>query len=80
MMAGALIKNPKQNIMLIKQKGRCEICNSELGPFDTVQSKNVTCSNCEKKVIVCRSCKEEGCKCGGNFWDTWDKNPGIMFK
>ena len=39
----------------------------------------VDCSKCKKQVIVCRTCKENGCECGGKLLDAWDKNPGMMF-
>jgi hypothetical protein len=65
--------------MLIMQKGECEKCGSEFGPMDTVQSTNVECSKCKKRVVVCRTCKENGCECGGKLLDAWDKNPGMMF-
>jgi len=65
--------------MLIIQKGNCEKCGSGFGPIDTLQSTNVECSKCKKKVTICKSCKNKGCDCGGKFLDAWDKNPGIMF-
>jgi DNA-directed RNA polymerase subunit RPC12/RpoP len=65
--------------MLIKQTGKCEKCGTEFGPMDTQQSTNVECSKCNKRITVCRSCKEKGCVCGGKLLDAWDKNPGMMF-
>lgn len=65
--------------MLIKQKGKCEKCGTEFGSMDTVQSTNVECSKCKKKVTICSSCKNKGCDCGGKYLDDWDKNPGLIF-
>jgi len=79
MMVGALTKNLNQNIMLKVQTGKCEICGSEFGSLDTVQSTNVECSKCKKKGTVCSPCKEKGCECWGKLLDAWDKNPGLMY-
>lgn len=65
--------------MLILQKGKCEKCGSEFGPSDTVQSTNVECSKCKKKLIACRTCKEKGCECGGKLLNAFDKNPSMLF-
>jgi len=65
--------------MLINQNGNCSKCSSVFGPMDTVQSTNVECSKCKKKITICKSCKNRGCDCGGKFLDAWDKNPEIMF-
>ena len=65
--------------MLILQKGICQKCGSKFGLMDTVQSTNVECSKCKKRVTVCETCKDEGCDCGGELLDAWDKNPGFMF-
>ena len=65
--------------MLIIEKGNCSKCNSAFGSMDTVQSTNVECSNCRKKIKVCQNCKKKGCGCGGKLLDAWDKNPNIMF-
>lgn len=64
--------------MLIIQSGNCSKCGSVFGPMDTVQSTNVECSKCKKKVTVCKSCKNKGCDCGGKLLDTWDKKPERM--
>jgi hypothetical protein len=65
--------------MLILQIGKCPECGSEFGPYVTEQQTNVTCSKCKKEMIVCESCKEKGCECGGKLENTWDVNPGTMF-
>ncbi len=64
--------------MLIIQSGNCSKCGSVFGRFDSVQSTNVECSKCKKKVTICNSCKNKGCDCGGKLLNAWDKNPGIM--
>lgn len=65
--------------MLIAAKGNCSKCGSAFGPLDTLQSTNVKCSKCKVKIVVCKSCKNTGCKCGGRLLDPWDKDPNIMF-
>lgn len=65
--------------MITIQNGNCSKCGAIFGHLDTVQSTNVECTKCKKKVAACSSCKKKGCDCGGKFLDAWDKNPGIMF-
>lgn len=65
--------------MLIQAKGNCSKCGCAFGQLDTLQSTNVECSKCKVKIVVCKSCKLKGCKCGGRLLDPWDKNPKIMF-
>ena len=65
--------------MLSAQNGECLKCGSAFGPTDTIQSTNVECAQCEKQITVCRSCKQEGCDCGGALEDAWERNPGMLF-
>ena len=65
--------------MLVTQIGNCSKCESAFGTSETIQSTHVECDNCKKKVIVCKTCKNKGCDCGGKLLDAWDKKPGIMF-
>ena len=63
---------------LMKQNGNCSQCGSDFGASDTVQSTEVSCSRCGIKVVVCKKCKEKGCKCGGKLLDPWDKMPNTL--
>ena len=65
--------------MILIQTGNCTKCGIAFGSMDTIQSTEVKCSKCKKTVIVCRTCKEKGCNCGGRLLDAWEQNPGFMF-
>jgi len=64
--------------MLKIQNGNCSKCGSVFEPMYTVQSADVECSKCKKKVTVCKSCKDKGCDCGGDYLNTFDKYPNLM--
>lgn len=64
--------------MLIKATGNCENCGSAFGEWDTAQSVYVECKKCKTKKNLCGKCKEEGCVCGGDFLNTFDKYPNLM--
>ena len=56
----------------------CQICGKNFTDRDTVQSTSVECSNCHSKKIICEPCRKRGCKCGGDFLNTFDINPEIF--
>lgn len=69
----------KVDTMLQKEKGNCQKCNVEFGEQDTMQSVNVKCEKCGKWHKLCKTCKAEGCDCGGYLMDAWEQNPGLMY-
>ena len=64
--------------MLIKASGSCQKCGVEFSGHDTIQSVYVECNRCGNVKTLCRRCKSEGCDCGGEYKDDFDKNPGLM--
>ncbi len=68
--------NPRK--MLVIAKGNCVKCGSEFGSMDTVQSVHVECDRCKTEKQLCEKCKAEGCVCGGNYLNVFDKYPNLM--
>lgn len=58
--------------------GPCPSCKKEFSFPDTVQSTQVRCNQCGEQAVLCRTCKERGCACGGTFENTFDRNPGLL--